>query len=559
MKAISKLYTVAALGLTLGFTSCIEEVVPETNRASSDQIETNKSALSSAANGIPTQMCQGYLIYGSQTDERDMAYPALMIAQSELLGDMYPGGGNIGYDWYVSFNTPNRSSVGPTSMNAFIPWYTLYKFVKSANDIIKLTDVEEPTTEQQGYAGMAYTARAFDYFMLMSFYEPIKNIYTDVSKVEGLTIPIVTEKTTADDAKNNARVTHDKMVEFILSDLDKAESLLQEYDPSLSNQMLPGLAVAYGIKAKVYMWDENYAKAAEYARLAIAEAEQDFESTPMSESEWTDPSTGFAKACSSWMWYTHYSPENMGNLCNFVGWISGEAQWGYSSLTQPVIDRKLYDKIGENDFRKHVFVDPQRSNYYKYKSSIGSWYIDSDYVTDYQALKFRCLNGDYNNYSIGGATDVPIMRIEEMYFIEAIATGMQDGKLEEGKALLNSFMKAYRNTDYSCEATTARDFMLEALDQMRIEFWGEGNAFPLAKRFKVGVMQNYEGVNELPGDAQGLLKINCKGIKPSWNFVIPTDEVESNVALDGMNNPDPTNSVSYPSEEGVYSPGKYAE
>lgn len=555
MKKISKLYSLFALTAALGLSSCIDEVNPLENKATAGQIKENKTALASSVYGISAQMCQGYLVYGTQEEETDMAYPQLMIAQTELLGDMYPGGSNTGYDWYLSYNALGSGDIGPNSTNAFLPWYTLYKFVKSANAIIGLVDINDKNTsdEAKGYAGVAYTCRAFDYFMLMSFYEPTENIYTDVSNVKGLTVPIITEQTTQAQAKNNPRATHEKMVEFILSDLDKAEACLSSFEPD--SRMMPNLAVAYGVRAKVYMWNKDFANAAKYARMAIDAAEEQ-ECTPMTESEWTDPATGFAKACSSWMWYTHYSPENMGNLCNLTGWLSNEAQWSYSSLSQPVIDRSLYDKIGETDFRKHVFVDPKRYEYYNYKTS-----IDKDYITknlpDYASLKFRCLNGDYNNYSVGGAIDVPIMRIEEMYFIEALATAESaDGGLNEGKKLLNTFMKTYRDPNFQSKASTLREFELELIDQMRIEFWGEGNAFPLAKQFKVGVMQNYEGVNDLQGDADGVLKINCKDIKPNWNFVIPTQEIQSNVALEGKNNPNPTDCVKYPSTPGIYAPAK---
>ena len=66
------------------------------------------------------------------------------------------------------------------------------------------------------------------------------------------------------------------------------------------------------------------------------------------------------------------------------------------------------------------------------------------------------------------------------------------------------------------------NFQLEVLTQMRIEFWGEGNAFPTAKRLKPGIMQSYDGTNA-PSNAY---KINCEGIKPNWNLVIPIFEVK---------------------------------
>lgn len=540
MKKINKIYSALALTAALGLTSCIEETFPKESVATSDQISQSASALEGSVNGIPAQMSQGYLVYGNQTHETDMGYPLFMIAQTELLGDMYPGGSNIGYDWYVSYNTLNYN-IGPDSYDAYLPWFTLYKFIKSANDIISTVNIEDENTSdvQKGYAGVAYACRAFDYFMLTSCYEPMENKYTDVSAVKGLTVPFVLNTTTPDEAKNNPRVPHDEMIAFILSDLDKAESCLKNFSPK--TKQVPNLAVVYGIRAKVYMWDEDYANAAKYARLAIETAN----AQPMTETEWTDPKSGFTKACDSWMWYITYSAENMGNLCNFVGWMSNEDGWGYSTLTMPMIDKSLYDKIGSTDFRKHVFLDPERYDYYNYQTSRDKEYIEE--LPAYAALKFRCANGDYNTYSVGGATDVPVMRVEEMYFIDAIATAASES-VEAGKAKLNSFMQTYRDPNFSAKSVELRDFEIEALDQMRIEFWGEGNAFPIAKRLKVGTMQNYAGTN-CPSD---ILKLNCEGIKPNWNFVIPTTEIQSNVALEGKNNPDPTKTVQCPSPEGQY-------
>lgn len=539
---INKIYSLLALSATVALSSCIEETYPLSNSATAEQVGQSASALEGSVNGIPSQMSQGYLVYGTQEDETDMGYPQFMIAQTELLGDMYPGlASNVSFDWYVTYNTLNYS-IGPNSTNAFLPWFTLYKFIKSANDVISTVNIEDESVgvQQKGYAGVAYACRAFDYFMLTAFYEPIENKYTDVSAVKGLTVPFVLPETTPDVAKNNPRVSHDEMIEFILSDLDKAESCLKNFTPS--SKQVPNLAVVYGIRAKVYMWDEDYANAAKYARMAIDEAGV----APMTETQWTDPTTAFAQACDAWMWYLSYSPENMGNLCNLCGWLSNEAQWGYSVYTHPVIDRSLYDKIGETDFRKNVFLNPDKYEYYNYQSSLSKSDVES--LPNYASLKFRCLSGNTSTYSVGGATDVPVMRVEEMYFIEAIATAAASG-VDAGKQLLNSFMQKYRDPNFSSKATTLRDFELEALDQMRIEFWGEGNAFPIAKRLEVGVMQNYSGTNA-PAD---ILKLNCEGIKPNWNFVIPTSEVQANSALDGKNNPDPTKAVTTPSPEGKYS------
>ena len=539
MKKISKILFILAVS-ALVLNSCIEETFPEGSTATSEQIGASASALEASLNGIPSQMSKGYFVYDAQVHETDMSYPQLMIAQTEMLGDMYPLGENSGYDWYRNYNTFDRA-FGETSYFAYLPWFTLYKLIKSANDVIAAVDIEDTslTPAIKGAAGVAYANRAFNYYLLTVLFEPVENIYTDVSKVKGLTVPFVTEKTTGDDAKKNPRAQHAEMIDFILSDLDKAESLMDGYTPS--SRLFPSLAVVYGIKAKVYLWDEKYDKAAEFARKAI----DTFGGTPVTAAQYEDEKSGFNTANQAWMWYVNYSAESMRNLANFTGWMSGEADWGYSSLTRPGIDRSLYDKIADNDFRKNVFLNPEKYNFHEYKTSRDKAYIED--APSYLSLKFRCREGDWETYSVGGAVDVPVMRVEEMYLIEAEAVGMSQG-VAAGVAKLNSFMQSYRQPDYNFTTGDQRAFQLEVLTQMRIEFWGEGNAFPSAKRIKPDIVQNYTGTNA-PAD---IFKINVKGIKPNWNLVIPISEMDANSALTGFNNPDPTAVVKGPIPIGTF-------
>jgi hypothetical protein len=526
-----------------GFSSCADETQPVGATATSDQLGQSSAALEALAAGIPSSMSQGYLVYGEQEDETDLGYPLYMVAQEELMGNIYPGGEEYRYDWWWSYNTFSRN-IGSNSVNAFLPWFTMYKFIKSANDVIAAVSWDNAGTNEKGIAASAYASRAFYYYMLSVCYEPVENIYTDVSKVLGLTVPKVLPETTKDDAKNNPRLTHAEMLEFILSDLDKAEEGLKNYDQA--DRKLPSLPVVYGIRAKVYLWDKDYANAAKYARMAI-----DAQSgVPMTEDEWTNPTTGFTTATSGWMWYATYIPEQMSNLANFVGHMSYENDWGYAPLTQPMIDAALYNSIPTSDFRKHVFYDPKGFDFYEYQSSRGKAWLKENAVP-YAALKFRCKNGDYQSYKIGGATDIPIMRVEEMYYIEALAKGEQN--LADGVAALKQFVSTYRNPNYGFTTTNKESFEREILNQMRVEFWGEGNSFPIGKLLQLGTVQNYVGTNA-PND---YYRTNCKGIKPNWNFVIPTSEVNANKALVDKNNPDPTTAIDkYPTPVGEWAKAK---
>lgn len=545
MKLFNKALFVIAGTSVLTLTSCIEETFPENDTATVEQIGASASALESSVRGIPSQMCQGYLVYGDQVHETDMAYPLLMIAMTEMLGDIYPEGDDSGYDWYRNYNTFSRP-YGTTSYFSFLPWFTLYKFIKTDNDVISAVDMDDESVgdDIKGLAGIAYAARAFNYYLLTVLFQPIENIYTDCSKVKDLTVPKVTEDTDRETAKSNRRLTVAEMKEFIFSDLDIAEKALKNYTPE--SKLYPNLAVVYGIKAKAYLWFEDYANAAKYARMAIEESG----ASPVTEAQWDDPTTGFCVANQAWMWYIHYDAENMGNLCNFTGWMSGEAEWSYSSYTRPSIDKSLYDKMNSTDFRHHTFLNPDRS-YYDYKTCRDQKWLDE--MPNYLSLKFRCKDGDFETYTVGGVVDVPVMRVEEMYFIEAEATAMAKNDVSAGVNLLNSFMQTYRDPKYSCKARTLRDFQIENLTQMRIEFWGEGNAFPSAKRIKPNIVQNYEGSNA----PDNTFRINCEGIKPNWNLVIPQSETQTNQILEETNNPDPTQTVVGPTPIGTFAPAKH--
>ena len=48
----------------------------------------------------------------------------------------------------------------------------------------------------------------------------------------------------------------------------------------------------------------------------------------------------------------------------------------------------------------------------------------------------------------------------------------------------------------------------------------------------------YTGTN-----AEGDFRINCTGVAPAWNFVIPDSEVNGNPAIKGFNNPDPSEAL----------------
>lgn len=534
MKKVILFISIAAVMLS----GCIKETFPLDDSATSEQVGASATALSGLVSGIPAQMSQGYLVYGEQVTEFDMAWPGMMIVLDTAMGDIVDGG-ETGYDWF-SYWSSNDYTLGPTTVRSYVPWRTMYIFVKCANDVIASVDPEEATEEALVALGRAYAYRANAYLFLAQVYEwkaptdpGVDAKYAPEKDITGLAVPIVTEETTQDEAKNNPRKTVEQVYELIMNDLAKAEKYLEDVTES---GQLPSIAVVYGLQARAYLAQSMYAEAAAAADKAIAAKGGSF----LTQDQWESPTTGFnnfGANSNSWMWYVSYSAETMGNLCNFVAHMSAENTWtAYGWNVARGIPRRLYESIPATDWRKHSWIDPEGQAYYNYKTNRDIW-TGSKALPAYTSLKFRPAEGNCDTYSVGGASHVPTMRLEEMYLIKAEGLAMS-GDVPGGQAALEQLVQS-RDPEYSAAVyASAKELQAEVYRQKRIELWGEGLVFFDAKRLAAGFNNGYPGTN-----AQEGYRFNCTGVAPWWNFSIPQEEINGNPALDGYNNPDPTKVV----------------
>jgi hypothetical protein len=327
------------------------------------------------------------------------------------------------------------------------------------------------------------------------------------------------------------------MAEFIENDLNVAEAYIDNI--SRLDKTMPDLAVVYGLKARLYMWLEDYPKAATYARKAIDLGKY----TPLTQAEWTNVQTGFnTLSTSAWMWGMQTSKEDRvvtSGILNWTSWSSNETAFGYASEgPKLMISKQLFDRIPDADWRKLSWVGPKGSAHNKKLEFVSENYnLENSSakraVPAYGSLKFRPGSGDPDNYLTACVVGVPLMRIEEMYFIEAEAVAHTDPAA--GKALLESFMKNYRYSTYSTTASGVDDVVEEIVFQKRIELWGEGQTFFDIKRLNMSVDRTYSGTN---------FYANCRFKstgRPAWmNIVIVRSEGNSNAAVNGWNNPDPS-------------------
>ena len=528
--------------------SCIEETFPEGGNVTSGQVAESPFAMENIAASIPTILITNYIGIG---DHFDFGYPGIFGATDRLVGEVFPvsgnlPGGNPYLDRWQGYLYPGDMN-GLSASGYCAPFFYLnyYQFIYSANEVISIAS----QNESGGVAlGIAKAFRAMCYLDMARMYDPLpakapnRPAYeTELEAVKGLTVPIVREGATLEQLENNPRATRKEMFNFILSDLTDAESLLADYQPAAKN--MPSQAVVYGLLARTYLWlggfeetyegfvtgTEAYKKAAEYARKAINASG----CTIMTESQWLDPQNGFNTVNSSWMWAMIQTTDTvLNNLLSWAAHMSLEAVYGYGYGAQPGISVFSYERISDTDFRKKSYVTPDRS-YAAAQPYMSLTEEEFKTVAPYASFKFHTAGGEKSNFTIANVVDIPMMRVEEMYLIEAEATAHYDEAT--ARTLLTSFM-ANRDPNYKIPA--AYELVDEIIFQKRIEFWGEGIIYYDMKRLNMSMHNGDAGTN-----APSMAKFTTDGRAPWWNCVIPLAAVQQNVALTGMNNPDPTATV----------------
>ena len=545
------LLSIAAL---LMVASCAEETFP-TSVATSDQVATSSAGLEAAVAGITSTMSYPYSYAGSSNNYGfDLGYPGFLCVNDACIYDVIGTWEDASdYDWFSYWT--QGTVLRPNSVVTPFVWRSAYNYIKACNDAIVMAQDALEAAENEIIAASirqklfaAKAIRAQLYLDLARYYEPLEAVtdpgstYSIPDNIKGLTVPIIDENTTEESVRNTPRATREQMFDFILGELMEAESIMS--DSPINNKTVPGIDVVYGIAARAYLWlggfdSSNYAKAADYATKAI----ETTDCGVMSESDWLNTTTGFNTHNSAWMWYLPQSVMNISNLVNFIAWRTVEATWGYSSLISPGVSNKFYDSISDSDWRKHAFVGEDIDEWFEEYGHLTNFPADYyDYfVAPYTCFKFHPAAGEIDDWTKGNVTDIPLMRVEEMYLIAAEGYA-RSGDTGTAAQYLTAFVGT-RDAEFTAPSSVD-DICAEVLWQKRLEFWGEGVVFFDFKRLGTGLQTGYEGSNVLDG-----FGFDFVGRAPWWNFCIPESETYENTALLGLNNPDPTNALSPWGEE----------
>jgi hypothetical protein len=530
--------TAGLFALVLANTSCIDETEP-TSVATQAQAERSSSATKAQAMAMPAQLNAMDDDYVDNNNWHAVfGYPAMMIIRDMMCNDM--GFPTSDYAHHFYYFGADKYLGGQYIYAAYI-WEYYYKLIQTANAVIGVVNPETATKEQLGFLGAAYAFRAMAYLDLARMYEFLpnemtKSVNVDNNDVTGLTVPIVKPGMTEQEARNNPRAKKEDMVEFIKGDLE----LAKQYIPNITDRIsrtLPNLACVYGLEARFDMWIEDYSAAAAAAEHAIAESGM----TPLSEAVALDKASGM-NTPSQFMWCCNLVKEDaavQSGIVNFVSWMSNQTSFGYTGTATGqymICDKKFYNRISPTDWRIKWWQAPEGSDLRNQKAKNHIEYLIASAAEDMPelaSLKFRPGQGNTEDYNVGCAVAVPLMRVEEMYFIKAEAEAHTDAA--KGLATLTDFMVQYRDPNFAKKVSTVEAAIDEIIFQKRVELWGEGQLFFDYKRLNMSVNRGYEGTPFF-----NLMRLNSNG-RPAWmNLVISVSEYQDNQAVNHWNNPDPS-------------------
>lgn len=531
MKNIFKIAIVALSAASL-MTSCMKEINPQSNYATSDQVAAAPGAFDMYVSAITASMVGSYS-FGSSYGYDLGGYPSFMFHWGVMGQDIVIEDGSTFSQWYTS-----GVALGSQYLICQMPWTYFYKWINNCNIVLGIIG-GEPNDDQKLGAGTAYACRAFCYMDMARMFAQ----ETYALNKESETVPLVTE--TTQDLANNPRATNEVMWAQILSDLDNAEKYLAGYDRGTDTDKFD-VSVVYALKARAYLTMENYPEAEKYAKLA----QEGY--SPLTEAQYMDRNAAFNTPNNAWIHSFTYEAsdpaikENDSDTNWGCQWfLEGQhGCWYASNYGQPKrIDAYLYSTIPDTDFRKMCFIDPSvddmsraeavnfLANYTDYPEVVVDTPSDAGYL-GYIVMKFRAAGGDAgrkDNY-LGTVVSVPSIRVEEMILIEAEAIGMQAGREAEGISKLTAFAKT---RDAAYEYNAQMSFRDNVWWQRRVELFGESALATFdIKRLNKGITRSYTGTNHIDG-----YQWNTTGV-PQWMHLCIV-QTETNYNRACTNNPTP--------------------
>ena len=402
------------------------------------------------------------------------------------------------HTWFnFDYNFDNREA--GFSRTSFM-WNFLYKQISSINTILAdyFPTAPDGNTEQelfQKYAELK-ALRAIYYYYLV-------NIYAKTYKGNEGSLGVPLMLNPGDDKLPRATVqqVYAQMINDIKPVVDD-----NHYIITTDTQSDVDKAVAAAYLAKIYACQEEWREVEHYAFIAIGGNPH-----PTLTSAADVESGRWDISMASWLWGFDISQETNFYWNSFYAHMDNSISNSYAGGGGfKLIYNNLYDKIGNGDVRKKLYINstlfPEiKTKYEKLNENLPE-YANVKYVT----------NSDFTS-------DYCYMRREDPFLLYIEALVENNNNLDGAKEALEYLVKTNRgDRAYNLSALTTKEQLREEVRlQRRIELWGEGTSFIDWRRWKTGINRYEAGSNHV-------FKVEIPADDKRWFYQIPKAEMESN-------------------------------
>lgn len=517
---MKKTLIIIAAGLYMAACSWSEVIPPQGEYILTQQVQQTNDLVSSRAdatfNGMYTKTgAPGSVFGGSRPD--DFGFIMMAFSNDIEAADIVLA--NSGYNWFSACGM--LTSRNADYANPYIRYAAPYNTIAAANEILASysEDSEDESTIYK--IAQARAMRAFAYLNIAPYFQ-----FGYAAGAEDLPcIPIVTEKTT--EFTDNPRATVAEVYELIISDLDYAIGNLGGYVRTDKSRI--DIQTAYGLRARAYLNMQEWGKAAADA----AKAAEGY--SPATMEEVARPS--FIDISEhNWIWGYDMTPDiaMFNPYATSSAWIRSFSGDGYSAGTQvyACINKILYDKIPETDIRKGWWVDENLESPLLATVTWNGVSGNAIAPLEIDNVKMPFLpytNVKFGMYNVGGTNndeDWPYMRVEEMILIQAEGL-VKSGAPEEGRRILEDFVRSYRDPGYSVDAG-GRSLDDEIWFQRRIELWGEGFSNNDTRRLNKPLVRFHGGQASNVPEA---FRFNMTSDDGWWLMRFTSSEMNTNLAI----------------------------
>ena len=483
------LYTLAVAGALLLNASCSSDYLDVQQGSGLDKADvlSSTTSIAKAVNGMSKLMSMQYHVEGAGQTKKDNKYNGegtIKTWYGNFLGNDYMRNNYTA----LAFIVNGTKMQDPTALYDMYPWHYYYSIISNANNIIPAVDnASGDLYDKYFLKAEALTFRAYSYMMLVQLYGD-RWMNSDNGKTEA----VVLRLTPSTDVLPVASLAD--CYKQIYQDLDDAIELYKKSgkDRKQGCNYLPNINVAYATYARAAINREDWATAAQYAKLAR-------EGYPlMTADEYVNG--GFNQPNQEWIWSAYSDEQESLYYYQFFAYEGSNSPFS-SFLSRPAsISKELYDRIPATDVRRGMFLDP-KDDAYTASNNYGQAALRARAINEY-ANKMYVDNGTLKSYVFAymqykhqakyapGVGELNIFRSSEMYLIEAEAyCHMGADHEQDARNLLVELNKTSgRDADYAC-TKTGSDLLEEVRLYNRIELWGEGHDWFNYKRWGLPIVR----------------------------------------------------------------------